>query len=270
VKIGEPIRALVHRDDQIPIMENIGVQDAIVGDLHDRATLDQAFEGARAVYHIPPSALPDEAEIGEGVIEAAKAAGVERFVFHSVMHPHLTKLTHHGQKLIVEEKLIMSGLWFTILQPASYMNNILDQLDTIQQGIFPTTYDLNTIVGMVDLDDVGEVAAKVLTEDTHKNATYELCNGESLCVADIIQIWEKCLGIDIEYRQMPIEAWEERMASSGRDPERIATLVRMFQYYIEYGFPGNANILSWLLERRATTYEEFTEKTIQNKEPGVE
>jgi uncharacterized protein YbjT (DUF2867 family) len=262
-KTGELIRALVHREEQISLVEDVGAQDTIVGDMHDRATLDQAVEGARALYHICPGADPYEATIGEMLIEAAKAAGVERFVYHSVMHPHLTMLTHHAQKLIVEEKLIMSGLWFTILQPASYMQNNLDQLDAIKQGAFPTMYDLTTSVGMVDLDDVGEVAAKVLTENTHKNATYELCSGESLSVAGIIQIWEKCLGIVVEYRPMPIEAWEERMASFGREPERIATLVRMFRYYQEYGFPGNANILSWLLQRPATSYEEFVLKTLQ-------
>ena len=93
----------------------------------DETTLDQLLEGARAIYHICPSVDPDEATVGEMLIDASKSAGVERFVFHSVMHPQITALTHHAQKLIVEEKLIQSGLWFTILQPASYMQNVMDR-----------------------------------------------------------------------------------------------------------------------------------------------
>ncbi|HME50935.1 MAG TPA: NmrA family NAD(P)-binding protein [Candidatus Lokiarchaeia archaeon] len=267
---GEVIRALVHREDQVPIVEQAGARETIVGDMHDRATLDQAVNGAQAVYHICPSADPEEATIGEMLIDAAKAEGVERFVFHSVMHPQLSGLTHHLQKLHVEDALIQSGVPFTILQPASYMQNILDQWDAISQGVYPTMYDVNTCVGMVDLDDVGEAAAIVLSDETHVNATYELCSGDCLSVSSIIELWEKHLGITIEPRIIPVEAWEERMASIGREPERIATLVRMFRYYEEHGFPGNANVLSWLLGRKATTYEEFVVKTIHDRTSGTE
>lgn len=267
---GEAIRALVHREDQIPIVEQAGAQETIVGDMRERATLDQAVNGARAVYHICPSADPEEAAIGEMLIDAAKATGVERFVFHSVMHPQLSGLTHHAQKLRVEDALIQSGLPFTILQPASYMQNIFDQWDAISQGVYPTMYDVSICVGMVDLDDVGEVAAIVISEETHVNATYELCSGDCLSVASIIELWEKHLAITIEPRIIPVEAWEERLASTGRDPERIATLVRMFRYYEKYGFPGNANVLSWLLRRKATTYEEFVVKTIHERTTGAE
>ncbi len=173
-------------------------RETVVGDIHERTTLDQLLEGARAIYHICPSVDPDEATVGEMLIDASKSAGVERFVFHSVMHPQITALTHHAQKLIVEEKLIQSGLWFTIFQPASYMQNVMDQLEAIMQGVYPTMYKLSTCVGMVDLDDVGEAAAKVLTEDSHKNATYELCSGETLSIADILQIWQTHLGITIQ------------------------------------------------------------------------
>ncbi len=42
------------------------------------------------------------------------------------------------------------------------------------------------------------------------------------------------------------------MAATGRDPERIGVLVRMIRYYEDFGFPGNANVLLWLLQRKAT------------------
>jgi uncharacterized protein YbjT (DUF2867 family) len=265
-ELGEPIRALVHREEQISLVESAGAQDSVTGDIHDSKFLAQAVSGVRAVYHICPSADLEEATVGETLIQAAKEAGVEHFVFHSVMHPQLQGLTHHIQKLRVEEKLIQSDLPFTIIQPASYMQNILDSWDQITNGVYPSMYALSTCVGMVDLDDVGDAAATILGDvASHKNATYELCSGDCLSVASIIELWEKHLGIAIEGMITPRDAWEERIASFGRDPERIATLTRMFDYYEAHGFPGNANVLSWLLQRKATSYEEFVVKTIRQK-----
>ena len=58
-------------------------------------------------------------------IRAAQSAGVERFVYHSVLHPQVEIMAHHWQKMRVEEQLFESGLSFTILQPAAYMQNVL-------------------------------------------------------------------------------------------------------------------------------------------------
>ncbi|HMF30974.1 MAG TPA: NmrA family NAD(P)-binding protein [Candidatus Lokiarchaeia archaeon] len=263
VKSGEEIRALVHREDQVPLVENLGVQEVIVGDMLKQKTRDQALDGIRAVYHIPPSANQQEAAIGEAMIDAAVNSGVEHFVFHSVLHPQLAGLTHHHQKLLVEEKLIQSGLPFTILQPASYMQNILGSWDQLMQGIYPSMYDLSTRVDLVDLDDVGEVAAIVLREKSHFSASYELCSGANLSVSEIIAFWSSHLGTPVEGRVVPMSAWEDGARNSGLEPARVATLSRMFQYYGTYGFPGNSSVLGWILHRNPTSYEEFIEKTLQ-------
>ena len=111
------------------------LDDYVVGDVRDDATLAQAMRDVRAVYHICPAVQQDEAEIGHRLISAAQAAGVGHFVFHSVLHPQIAALPHHAQKLRVETALIQSGVPFTILQPASYMQNLLGVWDRIvQQG----------------------------------------------------------------------------------------------------------------------------------------
>lgn len=264
VKSNEEIRALVHRRSQISLMENLGVQDVIVGDILKQKTRDQALQGIRAIYHIPPSANQQEAAMGDAMIGAAVNFGIEHFVFHSVLHPQLTGLTHHQQKLLVEEKLIQSGVPFTILQPASYMQNILGSWDQLMQGIYPSMYALATRVSLVDLDDVGEVAAMVLRENDHFNASYELCSGESLSVSEIITLWSNHLGTPIEGRVIPMPTWEDSARNSGLDSTRVATLSRMFQYYEAHGFPGNSNVLSWILHRNPTSYGDFIDKTLRN------
>ena len=102
---GQQVRALVRRMEQVELLGSLGAIDFVVGDMSANDTMDQAFAGVRAVYHICPNMHPNELTIGESAIRAAQAAGVERFVYHSVLHPQIELMAHHWQKMRVEEKL---------------------------------------------------------------------------------------------------------------------------------------------------------------------
>ena len=126
--------------------------------MRDPQTIRKATEGVRAVYHICPNMLPDEVGIGETVIAAATSAGIERFVYHSVLHPQTEKMPHHWHKLRVEEMLIESGLPFTILQPTAYMQNLLVAWQAIyEQGVYAVPYTVGSRLSLVDLADVAEI-----------------------------------------------------------------------------------------------------------------
>jgi NAD(P)H dehydrogenase (quinone) len=263
---GRPVRALVHRPDQVGLVRELGAQNAVVGDLRDGAVVDRAARGARAVYHICPNMSPDEISIGETAIAAASNGGVERFVYHSVLHPQTEAMPHHWQKLRVEEKLFESGLQYTILQPAAYMQNVLAHWDRITgEGVYPVPYALDTQLGMVDLEDVAAVAAKVLTERGHAGATYELAGVEVLSQTEIAALLGNQLGRPVRAHAVPLAEWEKGARAAGLGAYPIETLLRMFRYYERHGFWGNPHVLNWLLNRPPTTFEAFLARTIQER-----
>jgi uncharacterized protein YbjT (DUF2867 family) len=136
VEKGAPVRALVHQPEQIHAVESRGAQDVVVGDMKSQETMERAVQDVRAVYHICPNVSPDEIAIGQIAIAAAQSAGVEHFVFHSVLNPQTEAMPHHWKKLRVEELLVESSLPYTILQPAAYMQNIIAHWERIQsEGI---------------------------------------------------------------------------------------------------------------------------------------
>ena len=258
---GEAVRALVHRDEQIQSVEALGAQQVVVGDMRLQATMDQAAWGVRAVYHICPNVSPDEVAIGQVAIVAARSAGVEHFVYHSVLHPQIEAMPHHWQKLRVEEQLFESGLCYTILQPTAYMQNVLAHWDQImEQGVYPVPYAVETRLGMVDLEDVAEAAAVVLTESGHAGAVYELAGAEVLSQAEVATILSRRLGYPVRAETVPLETWERRARESGLGDYQVQTLVKMFRYYERYGFWGNPRVLSWLLGRFPTTFAAFIER----------
>lgn len=263
---GEATRALVHHDEQVQLVESIGAQEAIVGDMRDEATLRQAFLDARAVYHICPNVSPHEIPIGRSAIAAARDAGVDEFVFHSVLHPQTEAMTHHWSKLRVEEALFESGLPYVILQPASYMQNVLAGWQTIiERGVYAVPYSMESRLSMVDLEDVAQAAAVVLTERGHAGATYELAGPDVLTQTQVADILSNRLRRPVRAEQMTIEAWTRQAQASGMGAYQIETLVKMFHYYDRYGLWGNSGVLEYLIRRAPTRFEAFVERTIRGK-----
>ena len=158
------VRAFVYRDEHVSLVKELGAKEAVVGDLRDETTFRQAADGVRAMYHICPNMNPDEVVIGRMAITTAQASGVWHFVYHSVLHPQTEAMPHHWHKMRVEEMLLESGLDFTILQPAAYMQNVLAGWTAIvEEGIYRVPYPVETRLGMVDLNDVAAAAHRQTT-----------------------------------------------------------------------------------------------------------
>jgi len=267
---GERCRALVRRPEQAAVVQHAGASDVIVGDMADPTVLAVAAEGARVVYHICPNMHPDELAIGQAAIHAARAARVERFVYHSVLHPQTEAMPHHWQKLRVEERLFESGLAFTVLQPAAYMQNVLAHWARIvEQGVYAVPYATHARLGMVDLEDVAEAAAIVLTEPGHEGATCELAGPEVLTQTDIAGILAHRLGREVDVETIPLATWRAQAIQSGLGPYQIDTLVKMFEYYERHGFWGNPRVLTWLLGRPPSGFAAFVARTVAEKLPGA-
>jgi uncharacterized protein YbjT (DUF2867 family) len=259
---GEAVRALVHRSEQVRLVEEMGAREVVVGDMRLQAAMDQAAWGVQTVYHICPNMSPDEVAIGQAAMSAARSAGVQHLVYHSVLHPQVEALPHHRQKLRVEEQLFESGLPCTILQPAAYMQNVLAYWSQITgQGVYPVPYAVETRLGMVDLEDVAEAAAIVLTEPGHVGATYELASAEVLSQAEAAAILSQQLGHPVRAEAVPLETWERRARESGLGDYQVETLVKMFHYYERYEFWGNPRVLGWLLGRPPATFAAFVERS---------
>ncbi len=265
---GEPVRGLVHHGEQIRAVEDLGARDTVVGDMRVEAVLVQAMRDARAVYHICPNVNPDEVTIGRAMIVAARAHRIEHFVYHSVLHPQTRAMPHHWKKLQVEEALFESGLAYTVLQPAAYMQNVLSGWQAIMiDGIHAVPYPVTTRLGMVDLEDVAEAARVVLTERGHASAIYELAGPEVLAQTEVAEILSRRLGRPVRAERIPIETWTERARASGMGDCQIDALVRMFHYYERFGFWGNPRALTQLIGRPPGSFEAFVERTLSDTKP---
>ena len=273
----ESISALVYREEHISVLKSLGAEKVIIGDLRDDDAIRYSMQGIRGVYHICPNMNPYETEIGNLVINEARNAGVEHFVYHSVLHPQVEKMNHHWQKMRVEEMLFKSGLPFTVLQPAPYMQNLLAGWRSIvEDGVLRVPYSVDSKFSFVDLEDVAEAGKIVLTEPDHKNAIYELAGTLPMSHVEVAEIFGRVLNRDVRAEREEIGDWRLRAeqserssrAQSKRSLELSAytteNLIRMFEYYDQWGLVGNPNVLRWILQRKPTSLQAFIERASLN------
>lgn len=258
---GETVRAFVRRQENVDLVKKLGAKEVVVGDLGDRSDLKRAFDSVRVVYLICPNVYPEELDIACRATFAARQAGTVRFVYHSVLHPQIEKMPHHWQKMRVEEHLFESGLDFTILQPAPYMQNLLAHWHSItHDGILPLPYSPESRLSLVDLEDVGTAAARVLQEDGHSGAVYELAATRGLSQNDVAAIFSDELGRKVQAQYVPLERWQQSV--SGLSGYALDSLLKMFHYYDSYGLWSSPGVLEWLLQRPPTSLGAFVRRTI--------
>jgi NAD(P)H dehydrogenase (quinone) len=263
VKREAAVRVFVRSREQAAELLAAGATEAILGDFTSTDALLNAVKGISSLYHICSNMHPAETGIGQSIIDCAAKAGVKRFVYHSVLHPQTEKMPHHWNKLRVEELLFESGLEFTILQPAPYMQNILASRDAIlKEGIYRAPYPATTALSLIDLQDLGEAAAIVLTGKGHACAVYELAGTEALTQDDLVKALAAETGRTVRYEEVNLADWQKAAYASGLAAYGVETLTKMFSYYAAYGLSGSTNSLSWLLGRQPLSLVDFIRREI--------
>lgn len=260
---GQSVRACVQSEASAEHLHALGVPDVLMGDISEQAALAKAVRGVEKIYHVGPTAHPRERDMGFAIIDAARAEGVAHFVFSSVLHAIITDLVQHEIKRDIEEYLLSSGLEFTILQPSNYMMP-WRLWSAFEKGVFELCWSLERRQSLVDLGDVTDVACTVLTDsDPHTGATYELVSPGRYTAYDLGDIISRVLDRPIEVSQIDADTFlKARYGDFGKaDPEQIEYQIRVFRAimsrYSSHDFIGNPNVLSWLLQRPPTTFEEF-------------
>jgi NAD(P)H dehydrogenase (quinone) len=247
---GVAARAFVRSPDRVADLVGAAHLDIEVatGDQRVTADLTAALRGITAVYAIAPNVSPDEVTMGRAVVDACHRAEVERLVFHSVVHPQLTAMAHHTDKGRVEERLVGSGLDWTILQPNAYLQNLAGYVDALRDGRYEVPYRTDAGLAMVDLDDVAEVAARCLAERLGVHASFELSGPAEVTPDDVAAVAAELLGRPVTATRQDPDAWA---ATAGAElpAETRSRLLAMFRDYDAHGSPGDPTVLSALLGR---------------------
>jgi uncharacterized protein YbjT (DUF2867 family) len=251
---GLQVRALVHDPAKAGLARELGATETVAGDLRDRASIDAALDGVDAVFHITPAFAPDAAKLGVDMIEAATTAGVERFVFSGVYHPSLS-LVNHASMRPIEQAIYHSGLDFTVLQPAIFMQGLAASWQSaVEQGVFVMPYAKDSAMSFVDYRDIAEVAAIAFATDELVGGTFELAAGCMHTRTEIAALMSRHAGRTVLAADVhPDVALADLPPGAMRDG-----LTAMFTDYTAHGFHGGNNlVLRTILGRAPRTLDDY-------------
>lgn len=165
---GIDVRALARK----PQRKRKGVR-WVAGDLGEKAALARLCKGAEAVIHVAgvvnahdPAGFEDVNVAGTlNVIEAARKAGVPRFIFVSSLSAREPGLSAYGQSKARAEKLVRaSGLDWTIVRPPAIYGprdrEMFELFRSAKWGVVPVPKDGNA--SLIHVDDLARLLFALL------------------------------------------------------------------------------------------------------------
>lgn len=227
---GRPVRALVRTTsatEKVQRLRELGAEIAR-GDLKDRESLDAAVQGVQAVISTVTTILTAQpgdsfsATDGAGtinLIDAARSANVEHFVFVSFDTSKVPDSPLTAAKRDVEQHLQQSGMTYTILQPGLFMESWLGPFLFAD----PSTGTAKVYgagdrgIRYVAVGDVAEVAVRALTVPVARNATIPFGGPEPISQREAVRLFEREFGKPFSVTELPEEALEAQWREA-KDP----------------------------------------------------
>jgi uncharacterized protein YbjT (DUF2867 family) len=260
----EAVRVVVRKPDRaalVPSPAEVFVADVV----EDPEAASAAFQGVDTVFMLN-AVTPQETVEGLLVLAIAKAAGVNRFVYQSAHSlSHLNRIPHLGAKLAIEEAVKSSGMSYTIISPNHFFQNDEDTRHTLLQD---STY-LHPFgaVGCwrVDVRDVAEAAARVLTSDGHDGKNYALIGPENLTGPRCAEAWANALDRPVQY-ESDISAYQ-KVLGPFLPPWLVFDLGLMLAEVSEHGMLGSEaelDALTSLLGRPPRRYDDYVAECAAN------
>jgi uncharacterized protein YbjT (DUF2867 family) len=211
---GLPVRALVRQGSaKEAALRQQGI-DIAHGDLRSPASLAKACEGVVAVISTATAmgakdkSLTLRAVDREGqlaLVAAAKASGVEQFIYIS-LSPNLqptAPLVRYKRE--VEHAVRTSGMRWTILQPSCFMEVWLGEplgWDVLK-GRASIFGDGTKPLSWISAGDVAEYAVRSVTDPRLANRDVPLGGPEALPPNDVVKVFEQLSGRSYSIKRVP-------------------------------------------------------------------
>lgn len=221
--------------------------EVVQGDLADFDSLANAFKGAHGVFVVTNFwEGADEIAQGRTAIQAAKAAGVNHFVWSTL--PDVEKISngkfdvpHFTGKAKVDELVKAAGFEnYTFVQPPFYFQNLTGQMGAQlqQDGTMGWTLPIDPsrkVIHMADINDLGKVVAGAfLNPEKVGNGSYLSLATELNSFNEILNAF-KANGKEYNFHQVPTDVFSTFFEGAGE-------IAQMLAYFETYTYMGpNAN-----------------------------
>jgi uncharacterized protein YbjT (DUF2867 family) len=209
---GHQVRCLVRSPRKAAFLKEWGAE-LVQGDLTAPETLKPALEEVTAVIDAATSRATDSLTIKQvdwdgkvSLIQAAVAAGVEHFIFFSILDAqNFPNVPLMEIKRCTELFLAESGLKYTILRPCGFMQGLIGQyaipiLD--KQAVWITGE--SSPIAYMDTQDVAKFAVRALEVPETVNKSFPVVGTRAWGAYEIIRLCERLSGKEAKIARLPL------------------------------------------------------------------
>lgn len=205
------------------------IQTAIL-DLDQPATLAAAFKGVNKLFLIIGN-VENREQQARNAIDAAVAAGsVEHVLFYSVFGAEYESILFGRQFRAGEKYLEVSGLKWTHLRTIFFQENMLGWAEGIKQGAFYLGIR-DGVFAPLNVGDIGEIAANVLSTSGHEGKAYAITGPELLSGKDFAGVFADVTGKAVQYVSPDEASTLSSLLGSGWPEWQAKGMLELFEVF---------------------------------------
>ena len=209
---GYQVRCMVRNFRKANFLKEWGVE-LVYGDLTRPETLPPCFKGITAVIDASTS-RPSELESLKKVdwdgklclIEAAKAANIQRFIFFSAQNvEQFENIPLMKLKYGIEKKLEQSQIPYTIFRLTGFYQGLIEQYAIpILENLPIWVTNENTYIAYMDTQDIAKFCMRSLQIPQTMNQTFFLSGLKGWVSSEIISLCEQLAGQTARVQRVPL------------------------------------------------------------------
>ena len=221
---------------------------------------DTALQGVAAIYVVPPSVPGPVHEF----VARAEAAGVQRLVLLSGHGADTWGDSDFGRDMRSAEDAVRgSALEWTVLRSANFAQNFDEELWHAPLLAGELALPAGPVgEPFIDLEDVADVAAAVLTEPgRHAGRSYELTGPRSITFGEAVDLISRATGRPLLYKQISPAEYTAALVEQGVGEDDAHHVAEMFVLMEQGLIAGTTDALAGLLGRAPRTFEDYVLRT---------
>jgi uncharacterized protein YbjT (DUF2867 family) len=204
--------------------------DTVILDLDQPASLDAAFLGVDKLFLIIGNVENREEHAIHAIDAAVRAGTVKHVVFYSVFGAEYESILFGRQFRAGEKYLEASGLSWTHLRTIFFQENLLGWADGIKQGAFYLGVREGRFAPL-NIADIGEIAAKILSTDGHEGKAYAITGPELLSGVEMATRFADLTGKPVTYVSPDEETTLQSLLSTGWPAWQANGMLELFEVF---------------------------------------
>lgn len=240
VSRGRSVRALVRAGSDATGLTAQGVE-VVRGDLVDPASLERALEGMDALVTTAAgyvrrrkgdSLATVDDQGNRNLVDAARKAGVGRFVFTSILTcDQASGVPHFWQKKLIEDYLEASGVPFVALRPGAFVGAWDFWTRGLRKGRLTALGSASVRWTYVHVDDVARYLAAAVDEPQAVGRRIDVGTDRPVSTREIADVFADLLGRDMAVRSLPWPVLSAMTWPVGLFSERVRDTRAMIEYF---------------------------------------